>query len=312
MTFDNLSIRQLKYVLTLSVEKNFTRAAEKLFITQPSLSQAIKNIEDENGVTLFTRGKRCISLTREGELFVKYAENILRSITDLNTSLNHLRQTQQDALTVGAGFTLGNVYLSRMIGEYRKRFPKTALSLVEADSNALEREAREGSIDISFVLLPVSDPNLKSITISSGDLVIGMSMSNSLVSLSLPAEDDGLRWFDIENARDASFVRFLKGGRIESLMTTVLRECRFSPKDSIRVRNVSSAIDIIAQSDDIVILPDIYTKSNRQSAKCCFFRIKDIMPKWSLAAVSATEYSGMSAAAKHFIDLLTAHGSGDF
>lgn len=311
MKFENLSIRQLEYVITLSSEKNFTRAAEKLFITQPSLSQAIKNIEDENGVTLFTRGKRCVSLTREGELFVKCAENILGSITDLNTRLNHLRQTQQDVLTVGAGFTLGNVYLSRVIGEYRKRFPMTALSLVEADSNALEREAREGAIDISFVLLPIGDPNLKSITVSSGDLVIGMSMANPLASLSLPAEDGGLRWFDIENAKDASFVRFLKGGRIESLMGTVLRECRFSPRDSIRVRNVSSAIDIIAQSDDIVILPDIYTKSNRQSAKCCFFRIKDIMPKWSLAAVSAADYEDMPAAAKHFIDLLTSPGSGD-
>lgn len=306
MKFENLSFRQMEYVVTLAAEKNFTRAAEKLYITQPSLSQAIKNIEDENEITLFVREKRKIYPTEEGQLLIKSAESILQTVRDLNTQLNQLSRMKQKTLIIGAGFTLGNVFLSRMIGEFRRIYPNVSISLVEDTSTALEHEASEGKIDIAFVLRPVSNSQLNNISVASGDIIIGMSSSNPLTAFSVPAADGGLRLFDIENAKEASFVRFIKGGRIETLIAPVLNDCHFSPKDSIRVRNVSSAIDIIAESNDIVILPDIYSKSARLSSECSFFRIKGTLPKWDLAAVSAMDYASMPAIAKEFIDLLTA------
>ncbi|MFA6505717.1 MAG: LysR family transcriptional regulator, partial [Treponemataceae bacterium] len=102
----NLSLREIEYVLTVAAEENITRASEKLYIAQPSLSQAIKKIEDEIGHPLFTRVKNKIKLTEEGRLFVESGQQINKTVRDLENKLNALSQNNCGHLALGMPFHL--------------------------------------------------------------------------------------------------------------------------------------------------------------------------------------------------------------
>ena len=93
----NLSTREIKYVLEVAEERSMTRAAEKLFIAQPSLSQTIIKIEDKLGIKLFARNKGRITLTSEGERFVKMGEQILRATKNFETEILDLPNFQGNA-----------------------------------------------------------------------------------------------------------------------------------------------------------------------------------------------------------------------
>ena len=306
MRFDSLSIRQIEYLLILAQEQNFTSAAEKLFISQPTLSQTVHRIEDENHITLFNRDKKQGFLTEEGLLFVRFAENIYRHMTELNSQLALLEQSRSCTLSLGVGYALGNIYLSKKLSMFRKAYPNVKISLVEASSAVLEQKSVDSEIDIAFVLLPLQTLSLPYIPLQDGEIVLTMSKSNPLNEFSVSADDGGLDWFDLHKCVNSFFVRSAVGNRTELLAEQLLRSADFTPKLSMRVRNTSTAVRIVSQSNDLLIAPDLYLFSEDANtiSKINMYRILGNKLKWTLVAVLPHGEAGMSRPAQDFIHLL--------
>jgi DNA-binding transcriptional LysR family regulator len=109
------TLQQLRIIKALASENSFTRAAEILFISQPSLSKQIKILENRLGVLLINRNNNKISLTDEGKLFLQYAERILALCEESCRALNDLQQGDRGTLTVGASQTIGTYLMPRVL-----------------------------------------------------------------------------------------------------------------------------------------------------------------------------------------------------
>ena len=96
----NLNIREIEYILTIMEEGSITKASQKLFIAQPSLSQVLKRVENELGVTLFTRVKNRLKLTPEGEVFIDAGQRIMKVIGELDQNFSGLSTAQSGRLVV--------------------------------------------------------------------------------------------------------------------------------------------------------------------------------------------------------------------
>lgn len=150
-----MELNKLVYFITVAEKQNITHAAEELHMTQPPLSRAMKELEEELGVTLFIRGKRKFALTEEGRYLLEQATNILK-VADHTKS--HLRQMHDEVLSgklrLGTTESAAGKILPRIISRMRTLYPKARFEVYCGNSADICNKLRSGLIDVAFVRSP--------------------------------------------------------------------------------------------------------------------------------------------------------------
>lgn len=146
-----MDLYQIRYFLAIAETSSFTKAAERLFVSQPSLSAGIKKLEKEMGVILFERGGRKVLLTPAGEFFLEKAENILR---EYQSALHVLRGFKdRPTLKLGTLHTVRGCNLARLIGAYRQNHPNVTIELHNSHLEELQDWLEQGKIDLAITSL---------------------------------------------------------------------------------------------------------------------------------------------------------------
>lgn len=136
------------YAYMLYKEGSFTRAAEKLFISQPSLSVAIRNIEKEMGAQLFCRTGNGVTLTEAGQAYMDAIAQVIRIEKELKARIDDINALETGQLTVGGSNYLTSYVLPRIIQKFTILYPKVHVTLVEANSQSLLEQLDNGQVDI--------------------------------------------------------------------------------------------------------------------------------------------------------------------
>lgn len=148
-----MELTQLKYFITVAEELHFGNAARRLHMTQPPLSMQIKKLEDELEVALFRRTNRSVALTREGELFLKDALEIVNRAENAMTNIRSLSETFRGPFKIGFNEPAINSFLPTVLKTFGKRCPGVKLSLNELETADQLERLRQCEISIGFVRL---------------------------------------------------------------------------------------------------------------------------------------------------------------
>jgi DNA-binding transcriptional LysR family regulator len=146
-----MTFRQLECFLTVAHERSFSRAAQKIHLAQPTLSQHILDLEGELGTSLFLRRARQVSLTEAGRIFEPRAQRVLAAADDARHAVLGLDGLLRGSLLVGAGTTPGIYVLPKVIAAFQARYPAVELSLRIANSRVIEEEIRADRLDVGVV-----------------------------------------------------------------------------------------------------------------------------------------------------------------
>ncbi len=149
---ERMELRHLRYFLAIVAERHFTRAAKKLGMAQPPLSQQIRQLEGEVGTPLFTRTARGVTLTAAGEAFLPHAEAALREVERARTAAR--RASHGDLGTLRVGFTSAaslNPLVPAAISGFREAYPDVELRLVVQATTPLLVQMSQDLIDVAFV-----------------------------------------------------------------------------------------------------------------------------------------------------------------
>ncbi|WP_274361794.1 LysR family transcriptional regulator [Paenibacillus thermotolerans] len=152
-----MDIRQLTYFIEVARFLSFTKAAEHLHITQPTLSKMIKTMEEELGVALFDRSGKHVELTDAGEAILRSAKHIVKSLDELSAELNNLMKIKKGKLRLGIPPMIGGYFFSSVIDRFHKAYPHIQLQLVEKGGRRIESDVVHGELDAGLVILPVGD-----------------------------------------------------------------------------------------------------------------------------------------------------------
>ncbi|MCL1469615.1 LysR family transcriptional regulator [Argonema antarcticum A004/B2] len=156
-----MTLDQLRVFLAVAEHLHFTRAAETLYITQPAVSAAIQNLEEEYGIKLFHRIGRHIEITEAGKLLQVEAQKILDQVTLTERGLRELNNLQRGELKLGSSLTIGNYWLPNKLGEFQRRYPKISVNCTLANTEDICVGTATGQFDLGLVEGVVS-PSLKS------------------------------------------------------------------------------------------------------------------------------------------------------
>ena len=150
-----MEIRVLQYFLTVAREENVTRAAEILHITQPTLSRQLAQMEEEIGVKLFARTTRKITLTNEGILLRRRAEEILQLVDKTEKELTEQEESVEGTVAVGCG-DLGTVQvLAELFQGFNRRYPAVKFEMYTATADYVKERMERGLIDVGLLLEPI-------------------------------------------------------------------------------------------------------------------------------------------------------------
>jgi LysR family hydrogen peroxide-inducible transcriptional activator len=150
ITLRGMEIRQLEYVVAVAEEKSISRAAERLHVAQPSVSQQIKKLEEELGTPLFDRLARGVVVTEAGERFLDRARQILSDLVDARRDAGDTRGTVRGTLHVGAIPTIAPFLLPGLVGAFTKRWPDVTLHIEENVTDRLVDGVVNGDLDLAI------------------------------------------------------------------------------------------------------------------------------------------------------------------
>lgn len=156
-----MTITQLHYVLAVAEHQNFTKAAQKVFVTQPTLSMQIQKLEDELDVLIFDRSKKPIELTETGKKIVQQARNIVNESDRIKDIVDQQKGFVGGLFRLGVIPTVMPTLLPMFLNTFIKKYPKVRLKIEELHTEAIIEKLQDGHLDAAIAATPLELPNIK-------------------------------------------------------------------------------------------------------------------------------------------------------
>lgn len=186
-----MELRVLRYFLTLAKEQSFTKAAEQLHITQPTLSRQLAALEEELGTTLFNRGSHSVTLTDQGLLLKRRALEIIDLEDKIVEEFTENEGVIEGVITIGCGEFAAVEVLAQIIKGYKAKYPMVQIAIHTGTADTIMEMMNKGLVDIGLFLEPVSTEGLDYIRIRESDQwVVGMKPEDALVEKEYITKED--------------------------------------------------------------------------------------------------------------------------
>jgi LysR family transcriptional activator of glutamate synthase operon len=243
-----MDLRQLRYLVALAEELNFTRAAAAEHIAQPALSQQIRRLEEEVGVGLVERTTRKVALTEAGELLAVRARRILAELEIAREELEALRGVDVGHVTIGAIHTMGPIDLSLALAVFHEAHPGVALTVREQASEECAALLRVDELDLAF--LSVTE------RVESHELAFQQLISEELMVL-LPRDHAlaGRARVRMAELAQEHFISFRQGARLRELLFSAGRDAQFEPRVTLESNEAQRIRALVARGLGVAILP---------------------------------------------------------
>jgi DNA-binding transcriptional LysR family regulator len=286
-----MELRHLRYFVTLAEELHFGRAAERLHIAQPPLSQQIRQLETELGFELFHRTKRKVQLTEAGQVFLDEVQQIFKQ---LEQAIQVGRQTSRGEMgQLVVGFVSSAPYniLPKILRTFRSSVPEVRLELHELTTNEQFRWLRESRIDVGFVRPPIEDTfNFE--TIFQESLMVALPDTHLLAHQS----DVCLR--SLKNEPFILFPRLLAPG-LYDLIISLCQQAGFSPNVTQEAIQMQTIVSLVAGGLGIAIVPE--SLQNLQRTGVVYKIIQEPTPKTAIAII--WRQNDRSATVQKFLEI---------
>ena len=156
-----MTLTELRYIVAVARERHFGRAAETCFVSQPTLSVAVKKLEEELGLQLFERGPGEVSVTPSGQKIVAQAQRVLEEAARIKDLAAAGRDPLAGPLRLGAIYTIGPYLLPKLIPILRRAAPQMQLHIQENFTHVLAELLKNGEVDVILIALPFAEPGIE-------------------------------------------------------------------------------------------------------------------------------------------------------
>ncbi len=251
-----LNLKTMLYVVTVAQLGSFTKAAETLYISQSSISQAISTLERELNVKLFIRQNNKIYLTQMGELFVNEAEKLLERSELLEKRIAEISNENKTIVKLGLSSFYSKYYLPTLIPMLEKKLPNITFNFTEDISYNLEDMVCSDVLDFCMVPLPLAHNDLTAIKLKEERILLAVPPCHPL------GEKGASEPVKLDVVKDEPFVFLKSFQRFNMLGVKLCKESGFSPNIVYESMNWETIDALVAQGIGVGLVPDVVTNVN--------------------------------------------------
>lgn len=292
-------MRQLAYFVAIAEERNFTRAAQRIPIAQPAISQQIHRLESELSEKLFIRDRRAIRLTPAGEAFLPHARAILASAEHAREAVAALSGLLTGRLSVGFVQPLPDRRLTGLIGAFHRQYPGIELSLIEDETDALLAALATGGLDAALIGLGRYDrppPGMAAMLVATEPMVVVVHPQHPLA---------GRGSIRLEALRDEPMITFTSSSKQRSNLEAACRAAGYAPRVVAETSDLGVIIELIQEQIGVCVLPQSALQGTQAVAQLHLTRprlTRRIMLIWPPANSPPAARAFLALAQQHLAD----------
>lgn len=304
-----MTTKELIYFKQIADEKNISQAAKKLFLSQPSLSQYLKRLEDNLGISLFDRTASGLSLTYAGERYYLMATQVLKMYENFELEISDINHLRAGRLNIGITRHLGSCVLPHILPRFHSICPNIKLAISEVTSSLQEEQLLSGKLDFSLMHAPPAEDRNPAINYElrhATPFVIVLPSGSPLGEKAEPPKPNGsFPVLDIWELRDEPFIMIRQGQRIRQLNNVILRNAGIThPKILCELSNMDTVLRCVAGGLGTTLAPLEYSVLSKIDNPPEYFDIPSrYRPVWNFCIATSKE-SYMTQAALLFIRLV--------
>ena len=265
-----MNLKQAYYIKTIAQCGSITTAAKKLFVSQPSLSQMLRQLEQEIGLPIFDRSTSPLRLTYAGEKYLYAAERILAVNSELESQLREIKHEHSGRLRLGISVTRAMQVLPLVVPVFSGQYPHVSLELTEGGSGTLEEKLQSGDIDIAMAAMESTSPILAYELIEKETVGI-LAGRDSGVAKHLSSGTP----IALSEVRGESFVYLTKSHSSRIIMDKLFRRSGISPHVLLETDSLEVGRRVALEAGACMLLPSIYVDDYARARGGAFYPLKD-------------------------------------
>lgn len=287
-----MELYQLEYFVEVARQGSFTRAARKVGIVQPALSQQIKRLEEEFGTPLFVRDRRQARLTPAGDTLLEHARQLLSLAQHARESIVGLARLKHGRLSIAAIPAVSAFYLPAQINRFRRKHPGIELVILEESSTGVAEWVANGTAELGFMQLPEADARLDIRELLTEPHEVLVPVRHPLA---------GARSISLKQLADEPFIQYR--GKVRDAVAQACREAGFAPRIACATSELATVHALAEAGLGIAVLPRMAIPSSLRRVKSVPLARPQLL---RTIGVAVRRDAPVSAAARAFLDQLPA------
>jgi len=277
-----MTLTQLEYMVAVDTYRHFVLAAEKCFVTQPTLSMQLQKLEDELGIKLFDRTKQPVIPTEIGARIIAQARVVLREAERIQQMINSEKNVMTGELRIGIIPTLAPYVLPTLFKQMREKYPQLELVIKETITEEIIHELKNNRLDCGLVVTPLKDPSIKEDVLFYEELFVYVSRKNVLYDKKYVLADD----------INPDQLWLLEEGHC--FRSQVLNLCELRKSADLHFKyatgNIETLKRMVDKSDGLTILPELAVMEFNKNQMKLVKRLRDPAPAREVSLVTHRDH----------------------
>lgn len=288
-----MELHSLQVFLTVATEKSFSRAAEKLFRTQPAVSLAVQRLEQELGEKLIDRSGKDLILTDAGRSVLEYARRFQSLQFELENSLAELRDNSAGRLTIGANESTA-LYLLQHIEKYRQLYPKVKVQIRRSLSSKIPSELLDGNLELGMISYDPGDQRIKSKVIYIDSLSFVVSPKHRLANR---------KTISLSDLGEESFIAHNVLSPYRDVVLREFQQHKVPLRMDVEMPTIETIRKLVQNNVGVAFLPRMCVEQEIDQGLLCEVRIKEMQVERKIRLIYPTKRA-LSHAAKAFLEVV--------
>ena len=289
-----MDIGQLEAFLQVAGQRSFSRAAEALRLTQPSVTARIQSLERDLGETLFERNGRGVSLTEAGSAFMPHAQRVLKALQDGRDAIQSLQQLELGTLRLAAAPTIGTYVLPGLLKEFRARYPAIEVSVRTEYSDQIVQMVLADDVQLGLERA-ISHADCVTVPLYEDEVVLVASAQHPFATRGTAT---------VEELSGEALIMFNRGSSYYTLVDNALRQAGAPVSPAMELDNMEAAKMMVQEGLGIALLAKVAVERELQQGELRQIRVRGMtMPRRQIALIYRRGRA-LSRSAQAFVRLL--------
>ena len=253
-----MELKEARYILAIARHQSIGKAAESLYISQPSLSKYLKNLEERLGAPLFNRRENHYYPTYMGERYLYYAQQIIACGDQWKQEYDDIAHRERGRLNIAVPIMMGSTLIEPMLASFHKRYPYVTLNMMEAVNFVAENSLEDPSIDLTIYNIHKYPENMDYQVLKSEEIVLILNEDHLLAKYAVTRPGFRYPWLDLSILKDESFILLFPDQNTGGIALKLFKEYDIDPPVFLHTRNASMSIRLAMDGLGAAFAPESY------------------------------------------------------
>lgn len=269
-----MDFKELQYVLCIAKNNSISKAAKELYISQPSLSKYLQNLEKNLNIKLFDRMGNNFILTYAGQKYIECAKDILRIKKDLDDEFSDILNHKKGRMNIACSIIRSPYLIPETIPKFKEKYPNVDINFIEeTESNRLDKLLISGEADLAIFNYSGNNPMLCCELIKDEELLLAVSRSHPLIKSGKEIDGCQFPWIDLKNFKDDNFILNDIEQKSGEMTEEILLKLNMKPNILLRTRSVECAIRLASYGYGISFGLETHLKNMNLEVHPMYFSI---------------------------------------